>query len=225
MKRLYLLLPLITLSLLLSACGLLLEFEELHQRDPYDYYLFAPPNYDGTEYWPAFIGIHGQGGSGRDCLRTWMEYAEEYQFILICPNMPSTPDGWVQSESEDYLVGILAEVSQEYLIQSKSFLAGFSAGAQFALGYTMRYPAFVSGASIISTGNYTSVTNPAARGVPFLITVGDQDTNRTSAAAELNSLLIRGGFDSTYYLIKDAGHEISPSAVNLTLQLFQRANP
>ncbi|MDH3942871.1 MAG: hypothetical protein OEV06_02095 [Anaerolineae bacterium] len=225
MKRTQALLLLFILILLLTSCGLLLEFDDLRVRESYDYYLFAPPSYDGSQYWPAFIGIHGQGGSGRDCLRTWMDHADEYNFILICPNMPGTADGWVQTEGEDYLVGILGEVSQEYLIESRSFLAGFSAGGQFVYGYTLRYPAFVSGVSVISTGNYSSITNPAAGHVPFLITVGDQDTNRITIAADLHNQLTLSGFDSSYYLIEGAEHEISPSVVNLTLQLFRRVNP
>ena len=210
---------------MLSACGLLLEFENLRHREPSEYYLFAPPNYTGENYWPAFIAIGGFGQSGRDCLRGWMQYADENKFILICPVLADSEGGWVQSDGEEAIISILAAVSEEYKITSKSFLVGFSAGAQFVIGYTFSYPSFVSGASVISTGNvYQPFDNNASR-VPFLITIGDQDPNRLDIAKDFHAMLTNRGFTSTFYIIEDAGHEISESAVKLTLQLFHQVNP
>ena len=210
---------------LLSACGFLLEFDNLRRQEPADYYLFAPPNYTGDSTWAAFIFFGAFGTSGRDCLRTWMQYAEENEFILICPGFASTAGAWLQDESESDLVAILGAVAQEYNIKSRSFLAGFSAGGQFVIGYTRNYPNFVSAVSVISAGDVFTLTNPSVRRVPFLITIGDQDPNRIDLARDFYTTLINGGFDVSFYIIEGAEHEISESAINLTLQLFHRVNP
>ena len=210
---------------ILSACGFVLEFENLRSREPADYYLFAPPNYTGDTTWPAFIFVGGFGMSGRDCLRTWMQYAEENEFILICPDFPSTGGAWLQDESEDNLVAILGAVAQEYNIKSRSFLAGFSAGAQFVIGYTRNYPNFVAAVSVISAGDVFPLTNPSVRRVPFLITIGEQDPNRINLARDFYTTLNRANFDVSLYILEGVEHEISESAINLTLQLFNRVNP
>ena len=219
----------ITLTLLFTtlftACGLLLEFENLRSREPADYYLFAPPNYTGESTWPAFIFVGSFGTSGRDCLRTWMQYAEENQFILICPDFAATGGAWLQDEAEADLVAILGAVANEYDIKSRSFMAGFSAGAQFVIGYTRNYPNFVSGVSVISTGDVFPLTNAAVRRVPFLITIGELDHNRINLARDFHTTLNNAGFDVSFYIIEGAEHEISESAINLTLQFFHRVNP
>ena len=214
----------IILTSLISGCGLLLEFENLRHREPTQYYLFAPPNYTGESNWPAFIYVGGFGQTGRDCLRTWMQYAEEYEFILVCPVLAGADGGWIQGDGEEKVVAILGAVAEEYKINSKSFVVGFSAGAQFMIGYTFSYPNFVSGASIISTGNAYPIRSSARR-VPFLITIGDQDPNRLNLARDFNIELVEAGFSSTHYILEGIGHEVSPTAINLTLQHFQRATP
>lgn len=224
-KSKIIILLILLISTFLSACGLLLEFESLRHQEPSQYYLFAPPNYNGDSSWPAFIGIGGFGQTGRDCLRTWMPYAEENEFILICPVLTESNGAWLQSEGEEAISAILGAVSQEYNINSRSFLVGFSAGAQFVIGYSFRYPSFVSAASVISTGNVYPLYNANASRVPFLITVGTEDPNRIDLARDYHTLLKRSGFNSTFYLIEGASHEISESAINLTLQLFRQYNP
>ncbi|MEK6222899.1 MAG: hypothetical protein N2D54_11690, partial [Chloroflexota bacterium] len=89
---------------------------------------------------------------------------------------------------------------------------------------TWSYPNFISGTSVISTGNTYPVNYNAVR-VPFLITIGDQDPNRINLATTFNAELKRLGFNTSYYIIEGVGHEVSPSAINLTLQLFKRVNP
>jgi predicted esterase len=154
-----------------------------------------------------------------------MQYAEENEFILICPVLADSEGGWLQSEGEEAISSILGAVAQEYKIKSRSFLVGFSAGAQFVIGYTLRYPSFVSAVSVISTGNVYQPTNFNASRVPFLITIGDQDPNRIDLARDFNIMLNRSGFNSTFYILEGVKHEISPSAINLTLQLFHQVNP
>lgn len=222
MKSARIMLPLLLFGVLLSACSFLLEFDSLREREPFDYYLFAPPNYTGESTWPAFIAIQQFGSSGRDCLRTWMQYAEEHRFILVCPTLASAGGSWLQSEAELQIVAILGAVSQDYNIRSKTFYVGFSAGAQFVIGYSFTYPDFVSGVSIISTSDYFPLTSVAARRIPFLITVGDQDPNRIDVAKDFNALLTRSGFSSDYYILEGVEHEISASAINLTLRFFDR---
>lgn len=225
MKRSLIIFLLLMIATSLSACGLLLEFENLRHSEPSDHYLYVPPNYTDDTFWPAFIAIGGINETGRDCLRTWMQYAEENEFILICPVLTESNGGWLQSEGEEVISSILGAVSQEYNLTSKSFLVGFSTGAQFVIGYTFRYPAFVAGTSVISTGNVYQINNFNASRVPFLITVGELDPNRIDLARNFHNNLSRNGFNSTFYILEEAGHEVSESAISLTFQLFHRVYP
>lgn len=224
MKKHHALILVLLFSLSLSACGLFLEFDNLRHSEPYDYYLFVPPSYTGDTYWTALIAVGGFGDTGRDCLRTWMDYADQNQFILICPVLPAADGGWVQAAGEAQLVSILSAVAQEYNLNSKSYLAGFSAGGQFVIGYAFSYPSFVAGVSVISTGN-TYPLNLRARGISWLITVGDQDPNRMNLAADITTNFRKAGFTASYYLLEGIEHELSQQAIDLTLQHFGNVTP
>jgi len=55
--------------------------------EPTEYYLYLPANYSSDRAWPVFVGVHGFGGSGLECLSMWQEYADAVEFILVCPSL------------------------------------------------------------------------------------------------------------------------------------------
>ena len=131
---------------IMSACSSAPNPEDFRFADPVEYYFYVPE--DLTKH-QVFVGIHGAGGSGRDCFHTWQPYAEREGFSLLCPSLSDAGGGWYQSEAED-----LQAVRLEHEFDSMIFPAGFSAGAQFVQGVAFRYPQAVSGVSVISSGNF-----------------------------------------------------------------------
>src|SRR5512135_103240 len=97
-----------------------------------EYYLYIPQNYTPDRSWPLFVGIHGFGGSGLDCWNWWQSYADREGFILLCPSLGDMDGGWYQDAGEAKLFSALNEVRADYRIGPREFLAGFSAGAEFA---------------------------------------------------------------------------------------------
>ncbi len=187
---------------------------------PSEYYLYTPKDYTPDEFWPLFIGIHGQGGSGKDCWNTWQPYADKNGFILLCPSLADAGGGWMLTDGEQKLNAILGEVLPNYSIKSKYYMAGFSAGASFIQGYAYDFPNQIAGLSVISSGNFFPQVNPALGSTPFLITVGANDTNLVSPAQNYYNSLVNRGFNASFHIIDNTGHQISREAIDMTIQQF-----
>ncbi len=191
---------------------------------PIEYYLYVPKNYSPDHEWPLFVGIHGTGGSGLDCWNWWQSYADNEGFILLCPSIADSGGGWYQSDGNAKVISAVNQVHAEYHVSSREFLAGFSAGAQFVQGFTFTYPQYVNGVSILSAGNYYR-PNLNAKGIPFLVVIGDQDDpiavqgSQGSAAA-----LGKFGFDVQYEVLPGVGHTLTDKGRELTIALFRKAN-
>ena len=169
-------------------------------------------------------GFTARGGSGRDCWSDWQRYADQEGFILVCPSLDDGSGGWSQNDGEFAVNQILNAVYDQYAIDTRFFLAGFSAGGQFVQMYTFNYPRSVAGVSVMSAGNYFEPTQ-AARNVPFLVTIGENDTERIPGAQGFSTWLVHEGFDITYEVIPGVGHSLSDRARELTIQHFRETAP
>ncbi len=192
------------------------------QAQPSEYYLYRPSNYSTDRAWPVFVGIHGEGGNGRDCWSTWQPYADAEGFVLVCPSLSDTGAGWLQSAGESKLTQILQQVSSKNSVQGRVFIAGFSAGGQFAQGFAFDYPDSVMAVSSISAGNYYQYNQRAAN-IPFLIIVGDSDTTTAiNQAKTFSATLGQNAFTVDLQILKGMGHEITGDSKDLTIKLFRK---
>lgn len=192
------------------------------RNDPTEYYLYLPVNYSPEREWPVFVGIHGFDGTGLDCLSMWQAYADQHGFVLICPSLADESGGWYQDQGEAILSQVLQHVAQECRIQSRIFLAGFSAGATFAQGFAFVHPAQVVAVATLSAGNYYE-PNPQAQSVSFLVVIGDQDNPAGIRGAELFfRALEQDGFSTEFHVLPGVGHVLSTEAKELTMTLFDR---
>jgi len=189
---------------------------------PVEYYLYVPKNYSADREWPLFVGIHGSGGSGLDCWNWWQTYADKEGFILLCPSIADSSGGWYQSAGEAKVFSAINQVRSEYNVSPREFLAGFSAGAQFVLGFTFRNPQDVSGVSILSAGNYYP-PNLNAKGIRFLVVIGDQDDPLAVQGSQgLAGALTQDGFDVKYEIMPGVGHVLTDQGRELTIALFRK---
>jgi dienelactone hydrolase len=216
------------LTLGMASCGLfgpgVPDPEPYKRSEPTEFYLYAPENYNPQTRIPVFIGIHGQGGNGLHCWNDWQPYADTYGYLLVCPSLADEQGGWLQDEGNAKLNSILNTVYSEYTINTKFFLAGFSAGAQFVQGYAMSYPNSVAGVSVISAGNFYPV-DITLLNIKYLITVGDRDRERIDPARRFQHHLDTLGAQAEVHVIPGVGHAMSEEARELTLQFFQEIFP
>jgi predicted esterase len=219
---------LLTLSAaLLAGCGSLgsgVSPDDYLHINPSEYYLYPPLAYTPETQWPVFIGIHGAGGSGRDCWNQWQRYADEEGFILLCPSLADPSGGWFQIDGEQKLNAILRAVHDEYSIINHYFLTGFSAGAQFVESYGFKYPKWAAGVSMMSAGNFFEPESQA-RSVPYLVIVGGKETDRLENTKTFVGWLKNSGYTVSFHIIPDAGHTITEEARNLTVEFFRQYKP
>jgi predicted esterase len=216
------LLSLIALAGLPAACGSAPNPAEHQFAQPWPFYLYLPDEYAPDRALPLFIGVNGSSADGRSCWNTWQRYADEYGYVLLCPEL-ADPDGRLeQVRANAMLLEILGQIYKEYSLQPKIFMAGFSAGGQFVHGYAFMNPNYVAGVSVIATGNYYKPPS-STRHIPFVVIVGDRDDpGNVENAKGLAQLLDEGGYSVELHVLAGEGHTISREAIQLTLGLFDR---
>jgi len=213
-------------SPLLAACGggvrpTISDPSPYRHEEPAEYYLYLPQAFQQGSRWPLFVGIHGAGGSGRDCWNAWQGYADAEGFVLLCPTITGDGGGWYLEEGERQLFPVIASVLRQYTVHDKVFLVGFSAGAAFANGVAMRYPKQFNGVAVLSAGAFFPPSR-RARDVHFLVVVGERDhplnvEEARAFAAELE----KSGFAVSLHVLPGVGHTLSDEARQLTIELFR----
>jgi poly(3-hydroxybutyrate) depolymerase len=206
---------------LLTSCTALSNPDAHRHESPHEFYLYIPEDGDFIQDLPVFVGIHGAGGSGRDCWRDWSAYAKAEGFVLVCPTLTDSRGGWYQNEGERKVVAVLNQVYQEYQTDNRVFLAGFSAGAQFVQGYAIQYADWVRGVAVLSAGNYYETTTNTGN-IPYLVVIGGKDHPDSVAGAErLVAVREQNGYPVTYLFLPDVGHMLSREAKEATIALFR----
>lgn len=219
----------IRIYLILIAVGLgfigYMYWDTAHHRrtlatDPaQEYWLHVPRRCQHDGDCPAFVFVHGTGGSGRDFIKIWRRHADREGFIVICPTFPRGYQ--VLEGNEDVaLIAILDEVGQRYPTAEGMFVSGFSGGAQFAHRFAFAHPEMVRAVAVHSAGSY-DVPPARAQQVPFLVTVGSNDTTRLELARWFARKLNCRGYDVTLVEIEGVGHSLSEQAIQETIKLFR----
>ncbi|MCY2926799.1 MAG: hypothetical protein NT031_15445 [Planctomycetota bacterium] len=141
-----LLLPILTLLTLIAAAGCSvpqdqntrtwqrLEFDSVTHKG---YWLFVPDTYTPAKPSPLIVTCHGTPpfDVANDHIREWKKIAEEYNCILLAPDMSGTDgiigDGPVPAmkESENTVLSLISMVGYRYNIDMANImLTGFSGG-------------------------------------------------------------------------------------------------
>ena len=213
----------IACTMLLTSCALGGANPNEHRfESPSEYYLYLPDGYTEERKWPVFVGIHGSSQSGKECWSMWQSFADEEGFVLVCPSLSDERGGWYQDDGEAKVAAILNQVYEDYSIQNRVFMAGFSAGAQFVQGFAFHIPSYVYGVSMLSASIYYPPTRGSSH-IPFLVTIGDHESPETiQAARNLAGQLTSNGNYVELYILEGVGHVVSEEAVDLTIDFFRR---
>jgi dienelactone hydrolase len=192
-----------------------------HYDHPVDYYLYVPKSYAGDREWPLFVGIHGSGGSGLDCWNLWQVYADREGFILLCPSLADSSGGWYQEDGNAKLLAALGQVQQEYRVENRIFLAGFSAGAQFVQGFANQEPQRVKALVILSAGNYYGL-NSSLVNTPVLVVIGSlDDPEALSGCDTFVQNLSQNGFHIEYSVLPGVNHAVTGKTKQLTIGFYR----
>jgi predicted esterase len=214
-------LPLLAIYILKSTPADPSSYRYTH---PIEYYLYIPKAYVPDRAWPLFIGFHGSGGSGLDCWNLWQPNAEKEGFILLCPTLSDSSGGWLQSDGEKNSWAVINLVINQYNIKPGFFLVGFSAGAQFVQGFCFDFPQSVQAVAVLSARHYYS-PSPGAKGIPFLVVIGDRDDPAAvSSSMQFSQALANNGSGVNYWLLPGIGHSISNKTKQLTMDFYRAVN-
>lgn len=213
-------------------------------------YLYTPAEkpMEGKTYWLA-IGVHGAGGEGKG--GGGIGYWAKDDVIVLGPSFlqPKRDEnahktGGPPPESyqmcgpthEAKLKALIAEVGKTWKLHPKVFLHGFSAGAQFVHRFAMKNPEMVAGVSAASAGSWSTrgfgEINPAASGIPFGISCGQYDREKSGPSSPLNRLewmqefakaLKDAHFDVDSRVIPNTGHKATADTMALAEACFKRA--
>jgi len=218
-------LVLVVLIVLLSGCAGSAVPEENHVESPWPYYFYLPDGYTVEKTWPLFIAVHGSATDGSGCWETWQPFADDYGFVLLCPEL-ADPDGRLhQLRANERLLAILSQVYEEHSLRPSIFLMGFSAGGQFVHGYAFMHPNYVKGVAVIAPGN-AYPPPPDARHIPFLVMIGERDqAGNLDVARQLAAMLENSGYAVELQILEGMGHTIGEVAIGETLALFEQTVP
>ena len=126
-------------------------------------------------------------------------------------------------EGERIIASVLSDLYQEYQVSGRFFLAGYSAGADFALAYAYRYPEAVSAASVISAAMFPAVTSQA-QDIPVLVTVGERDVERIEPATSFMNIMLANDYPARLLILEGVGHRLSQDAARLTMEFFKQVS-
>jgi predicted esterase len=207
------------LVLMLGGCAILDSSRAYLHKTPSEYYLYWPDNYLPDGKWHLFIGVHGEGESSRDCYKQWQRYAEEYEFVLVCPTLTEEDGSFNVAKGEQTIRGVLTEVYNQVVVDEGFFLVGYSAGGEFALAYAYHYPQAIIGVSAISALNFPQPSVQAVE-LPVLITVGERDDERAEVAQDFAENLEARGYAARVVELPGVDHQLSGDATRLTLDFY-----
>lgn len=184
-----------------------------------EYWVYLPSNFDPEKRYWLFVAVHGLDGKGQGALG-WEKFADEGQCIVVGPTFVGGHQfPTATNEHGKNMVAIFKELSQQYKLQRKLFLTGFSAGAQFAHRFTFAFPQFVVGCAAHSAGSWSN-PNSKARSVPFVVTCGEDDKTRINLARGFAVDLKGNGYKVTAAWYPTVAHSMCNEARELTQDLY-----
>ena len=225
--RAYRLLVMVLILILASACSQVIEQDKIDPADylhldPSPYYLYTPVNFTPDRKWPVFVGIHPEGGTGLDCWNTWQPYADQEEYVLVCPSLAEANGTWHRQSGMDTMARVLNQVARDVSIQDQFFFAGYSGGGQFVEAILLDYPQIVTGAAILAAPYYYA-PDASAKQAPVLVMIGQSDDPVAIQSAQLYVEQLRQlGYSVTAEYPANVDHRLTRDMIQKTLQLYRQ---
>jgi len=162
---------------------------------------------------PLLIAAHGNGGSGPEEIKGWLELAKEHKITVVCPTFLSSVNAIYIPDDKPYFEDCLNWV-QHHLLYDKShaYMTGFSGGG-YAIWYlAITRPDFFKGLFFQScnfTGDQFNLDLSRWTDKPIHLVWGTNDltdviSQNQNAVAYLQS---HGCNDASFEIIQGASHE------------------
>lgn len=182
---------------------------------------------------PYLILVPDLSTRGEDfTTQVFKDFANQNNFVIISPSFVFDQKNWQNKTSYQYpavwsgqaMNDILNSFdTKQGLKPSRIYMLGFSAGAQFALRYSLLYPDYITACVIIAAGEVDMPTKYQA--TKFLISVGDQDEqDRINKARDFYYAADAQKIDIYYKEYKSIAHQLSDEEINDAFTMFSKIN-
>ena len=191
-----------------------------HSAGGYYYLLLKPLGSTPEEGWPLVIALHGYGGEGADMMGVASLFTRE-GIVFAAPSFgeysPYPGDGPISP-----MLQILDDINDQMLIDpDRVVLLGFSQGGTFAYRFSLYHPEWVGG--VVTAGAPDLSAGEPTENIPYVFTWGEYDDLQDLVLPEDVYPLINRGYNNiSYFVISDAGHEVTPYAINTAIDLATR---
>lgn len=203
-----------------------------------DCFVYLPENPSPGKTYQLVVGVHGAGGNGKGAagMKDW---AQRGDVIVIGPSFVTKGEKPYQMGDgihAEKLIALFKTLQKEHKLRETMFLHGFSGGSQFVHRFAMLNPKMVCGVSAHSGGSWATdgygAIEPAAKKIPFALSCGEKDTQKSFPEAPWNRLewfrrfqaeMQKKGFPHVGKSWPGVGHSMSEGAWSLTRQCFQLA--
>jgi pimeloyl-ACP methyl ester carboxylesterase len=167
-----------------------------------------------------FIVLPDVRSDSRECIDDWLEIADEYQLLLLCPELNSEGENLDRNSNERILAAILNVLYKNYSLRGRFFLAGRGEAAAFALRYAYRYPEAIEGVAAIEATDYPNGVESVDFPILLLIEQGDQ-VGKDAADIFVQSLEATGT-QARLVELNSLGRGIPYRAQRLAVELFEQ---
>jgi predicted esterase len=175
-----------------------------------DAYLYVPSGLPPGPA-PLVVGLHGDPGSGQNPIQWFRQLADDLGFLLLAPSSQNRPwDAIITYYSQDAIFidqSLAATFERCDVDPNRIALAGFSAGASYALALGRTNGDFFRRVAAFSPAFYLNVTRVGQPGFYVTHGIADAVAPIQYASREIVPKLEADGYEVTYHEFV-GGHEI-----------------
>jgi len=191
-----------------------------HTAGGYNYLMLRPVGRAPEGGWPVVIALHGYGGQGADMMSISSLFTSK-GIVYVAPSFggyaPYPGNGPL-----DPMVQILNDVNSQFPIDpDRVVLLGYSQGGTFAYRFSLYHPEWVG--AVVTAGAPDLSAGAPTENMPYVFTWGEYDSLKDLVLPEDVYPLVDQGYNNiNYFIISNAGHEVTPYVVDTAIAL---ANP
>ena len=188
-----------------------------HTVGGYNYRLLKPVGSAPVGGWPVVIALHGYGGQAADMMGIASLFTRE-GIVFVAPTFggyaPYPGDGPIEP-----MVQIINDINNQMLIDpDRVVLLGYSQGGTFAYRFSLFHPEWVG--AVVTAGAPDLSAGAPTENMPYVFTWGELDGLQDLVLPEhVYPLVDRGYNNINYFIISDAGHEVTPYAIDTAIAL------
>lgn len=192
----------------------------LHTVGDYNYFLLEPSGSVPEGGWPVVVALHGYGGQGGDMMSIASLFTQE-GIVYVAPTFggyaPYPGEGPIKP-----MLNILNDINEQMPIDpDRVVLLGFSQGGTFAYRFSVYHPEWVG--AVVTAGAPDLSAGEPTENMPYVFTWGENDGLQDLVLPEhVYPLVDRGYTNINYFVISDAGHEVTPYAIDTAIELANR---